>query len=107
MIASDRSPNHARPRARDSFHSSSRAAATEDRVSREVPHTRSGTGAAAIAIRWGVRCELGMGVAVRGLVKPLRFAVVAVVVAVVGLSLTGCVADPPPIIGTATPGNAQ
>jgi len=31
----------------------------------------------------------------------------AVVVALVALGLSGCVADPPPIMGTATPGNAQ
>jgi hypothetical protein len=37
--------------------------------------------------------------------RPLRFAAVVVVVAVVSLSLTGCVADPPPQIGAATGGD--
>jgi hypothetical protein len=38
-------------------------------------------------------------------VRPLRCAVVVVVVAVVSLSLTGCVADPPPQIGAAMGGD--
>jgi hypothetical protein len=40
-------------------------------------------------------------------VLALRSAVAVVVVAVVSLSLTGCVADPPPLIGTATVGDGQ
>jgi hypothetical protein len=40
-------------------------------------------------------------------VRPLRFAVAVVVVAVGSLGLSACVADPPPIIGTATPGDGR
>jgi alpha-tubulin suppressor-like RCC1 family protein len=40
-------------------------------------------------------------------VGPLRFAVAVLVAAVIALSLAACVADPPPRIGSATPGNGQ
>jgi hypothetical protein len=41
------------------------------------------------------------------LAKSSRWVIVLVVVAVGAFGLTGCVADPPPSIGTATAGNAQ
>src|SRR6476660_3324215 len=40
-------------------------------------------------------------------VTPLRYAMAVVAVALVALGLSACVADPPPTMGTATPGNAQ
>jgi hypothetical protein len=45
------------------------------------------------------------GLAMARSVRPLRFAVAVVVVAVVGFGLSGCGADPPPLIGAATPGD--
>src|SRR5262245_44576935 len=40
-------------------------------------------------------------------VRPLRFGVAVVVVALVAVGLSACVADPPPLIGTATAGEGQ
>ena len=52
----------------------------------------------------------GPGIGVWGMtrsVRPLRFAMAVAVVALVALGLSACVADPPPTIGTATPGDGQ